>query len=32
MKALTRYYRRKINFMLILYVVLIASAVYAKQM
>lgn len=31
MKALTRYYKTKINFMAALYVVLIAIAVYTKQ-
>jgi hypothetical protein len=31
MKALTRYYRRKINFMALLYVGMIALTVYFKQ-
>lgn len=31
MKALLNYYRRKINFMALIYVVLIAVAVYIKQ-
>lgn len=31
MKALTRYYKRKINFMATIYVILIATAVYFKE-
>jgi len=31
MKALTRYYKRKINFMAVVYFGLIAVAIYLKQ-
>ncbi len=31
MKALTQYYRRKVNYMAILYVGMIAIAIYIKQ-